>query len=319
MSHNGKKLPTKVRSFVFTNFDLTIDYAALIDPDTLRYIAYGAEVCPTTGKDHHQGWLYFKNQRGWGARALKGIAKLLGGNCHIEPMVGSFKDSDAYCSKESELITFGEKPVQGDRSDIKDLISSMQAGDTTADEICLANPEMYHQYGRTLSKAEDVMLRKKFRTWMTEADWYWGDTGVGKSHIAFKDFDPATHYTKPLNDKWWDGYTGQETVILNEFRGSITYSELLSMIDKWVHYVPRRNREPIPFLAKKVIITSSKSPYECFRHMCADDNIDQLLRRCKVYRVLGHDDMIEDTGATDFAKNRRVHSTDLGDFMDGLS
>ena len=59
---------------------------------------------------------------------------------------------------------------------------------------------------------------------------------------------------KDDND-WQDGYTGQETVIINDFRGGIKYAVLLQLIDKWPAFVSRRGREPAPFLAKHVIIT----------------------------------------------------------------
>lgn len=275
------KYPKKSRSFTFTTYDFSVDYQELIDRDScgVRYIAYGDETCPSTKRRHQQGWICFHNQRSTKPTSLKTIGGMLG-NAHVEPMLGSIKQNTAYCAKEGSLHQFGDKPNQGSRGDLKDVVDRIARGQDTADRICMDDPIFYHQYGRTLTKAEDVALRQKYRTWMTKGIWYWGVTGVGKSHTAFKDFNPNTHYVKPLQDEWWDGYTGQETVILNDFRGQLTYSEMLQLVDKWPHSVKRRNREPAPFLAKTVIVTSALNIGGVYNGIATqDDNIAQLERR----------------------------------------
>tara|TARA_B110001450_G_C17649738_1_gene492747 strand:- start:1693 stop:2139 length:447 start_codon:yes stop_codon:yes gene_type:complete len=99
---------------------------------------------------------------------------------------------------------------------------------------------------KTLDRLEDLMMRKKFRTEMTKGIWYKGPTGVGKSHIAFQNFDSSTHYLVNLGDKgWYEGYKGQDTVIINDFRGEIPYDTLLQMVDKWPFSGPRRISRPI--------------------------------------------------------------------------
>jgi hypothetical protein len=87
-----------------------------------------------------------------------------------------------------------------------------------------------------------------------------------------------------LNDKgWWDGYTGQETVILNEFRGQMLFSELLDLVDKFPKTVKIRNREPRPFLAKRLLVTSSMKPELVYSGVLEkSDNIDQLFRRFEI-------------------------------------
>jgi len=194
--------------------------------------------------------------------------------------MGSLKQNHTYCSKEDKLIEFGDKPKQGSRGDLKEVVDRVMAGEQSVDDICMEDPAFYHEFGRTLSKAEDIALRKRFRTEMTEGIWYWGPTGVGKSHRSFEGFKPETHYVKPLEDEWWDGYTGQETVILNDFRAQLKFGEMLNIVDKWPHSVRRRNREPAPFMAKRVIVTSSMPPWEVYATVCTvHESIEQLKRR----------------------------------------
>lgn len=180
------------------------------------------------------------------------------------------------------IVEIGTPKQQGKRTDIEEVKDEIIGG-KPVDAICLENPSFYHQYGRTLHKIEDICLRKKYRKWMTTCDWYFGPTGIGKSHKAFENFNPETHYVWKDDNGWQDGYTGQETVIINEFRGSIAYATLLQLIDKYPFELRRRGREPVPFLAKHIIITSSLSPAETYHNLAANDALEQLYRRVKVY------------------------------------
>jgi len=245
----------------------------------MSYLIFGEEICPTTQKIHFQTYVHFFN-----AKTLAATQKFFNGNAHIEVPLGSPGENIAYCSKDGQFEEFGERPAQGKRTDLADLAKDISNG-RTVDSIALDNPMLYHQYGRTLNKLEDLALRNKFRTTMTTCTWYYGETGSGKSHNAFEGFSPSTHYVLPHDNGWWDGYTGQDCVIINDFRGHIPYDELLTLIDKWPHNVKRRQREPAPFISKKIVITSPLSPAECYPNRQGKDKIEQLLRRCNVIKL----------------------------------
>ncbi len=282
------KLPEKTKLFVTTNWNMDEEILKnLILKGELRFIAYGKEVCPTTGNDHFQTYFMFHNQRSRSKKSLKKYGDMFGPkHCHVEPMFGSLRNNADYCSKESMLTKLGDEPKQGTRADLKDVVARIQSGEQTVEDLCLEDPAYYHQYGRTLSKAEDIINRKKCRQWMTKGIWYCGPTGVGKSHKAFEGYTPETHYVKPVLDEWWDGYTGQETVILNDFRGQIPFAEILNLVDKWPHYVKRRCREPTPFLAKTLIVTSSMHPANVYNNVTQDgDSLDQLRRRFEIIKL----------------------------------
>ena len=286
-------------------------YQPLIDSKQAEYVAYGDEIAPTTGRKHHQGWIHFTNPRGTTVKCLRKIGEMLG-NAHVEPCMGSLHQNDAYVSKEGSLHELGVKPQQGTRADLKKMIERIASGEVSVDDICLEDPAFYHEFGRTLSKAEDILLRKRFRTEMTQGIWYWGPTAVGKSHRAFQGFNPASHYNKPLQDEWWDGYTGQECVILNDFRGQLKFSELLQLVDKWPHSVRRRSREPAPFLAKTVIVTSALPPEEVYANACSHgDSLDQLKRRFQIVHVL---EQLCPEGITDTSGPKKPRWPTSGDF-----
>lgn len=277
----------KSRWFCVTQWNMDTDYRKLVEEGQLRYIAYGEELCPKSGKPHHQMYIYFHNPRSTSVKALNKIGNLFGKiHAHVEVMRGTFEENCSYCSKDSNFHEIGDRPQQGKRGDLQETKNLILDGKLTVDDIAVEDPHTFHQYGRTLERIEAIALRKRFRSWMTEGVWYWGPTGVGKSHIAFQDFNPATHYVKDLNENFWNGYKGQANVIMNEFRGQIPFSELLDLCDKYPKTVKWKCTEGVPFLAKKIIITSCKSPEDIyFNVLSEEESIEQLRRRFKIIKL----------------------------------
>lgn len=275
-------MSTRSRAWCFTLNNYTdVDEKALNEIEC-QYIIYGKEIAPTTNTPHLQGYIYFKN-----AITFNSIKKKLPNKCHIEKAKGSPQENVKYCSKEGNTIFKGQQPIQGERKDLNELRDDILKG-KSVDDIAVEDPEVYHQYGRTLEKLEDIAQRSKFRTEMTTCEWITGPTGSGKSHKAFTNFSPDTHYVLNTEDKgWWDGYKGQDNVIINDFKGEIRYGQLLQLIDKWPYSVPRRNRQPAPFVSKHVIITSIMRPEEVYHKLHERDGIDQLLRRITCTQVGG--------------------------------
>jgi hypothetical protein len=277
----------KTRCFCATNFNAMTDYASIIAQGQVRYFAVGKEICPKTKREHDQVWMYFHNQKTLGKGSLKKIGDIFGPlTAHVEPMRGSLAENEAYCSKEGKFTEYGQKPSQGLRGDIIEICDKIKTGELTSDQVCLENPEFHHKYGRTLDRVEAISMRLKYRTEMTKGIWYTGPTGSGKSHKVFENFHPSTHYVKNLNEDWWDGYKQQDYVILNEFRGQISFSELLDLTDKWPKTVKWRNREPVPFTSKYVLVASIKQPEDVYKNSSKDEEPwGQFSRRFEVIEL----------------------------------
>lgn len=278
MAKKVVKQPT-MRNAVFTLNNWTPEERnALWTFKPIKYMVIGEEV-GEEGTPHLQGYAEFTYNVKFST--LKNLCSRV----HWEKRKGSALQAAHYCMKDGKYEEKGELSQQGKRTDIDKVRNEILEG-KKVDMIVLENPEFYHQYGRTLSKIEDLAMRQKFRTEMTKGVWYWGSTGVGKSHIAFQNFHPSTHYVLPNDKGWWDAYTQQDTVIINDFRGEIKYNELLQLVDKWPYSVKRRGREPMPFTSKLVIITSSLPPCDIYKNRLEEDSLEQLLRRFEVKEVL---------------------------------
>lgn len=252
------------------------------------YIRAGREICPKSQREHWQCWFRCKNQRYPGPVREDVEAWLGSSGFKLIACNGTEEQNDDYSRKDGDHYEWGARPQQGKRTDLDSLASQILEGHTTVEAITTSEPVSYHQYGRTLERIQDIALRQQFRTAMTEGVWIWGPTGSGKSHMAYENFSPATHYVWPNDGGWWDGYCGQAIVILNDFRGEIPYNQMLQMIDKWPFTVRRRSREPFPFLAKKVIITSSLPPEAIYHRRDAEDSLEQLLRRLTIIHLQGN-------------------------------
>lgn len=257
----------------------------------IRFIAYGVEITPTTNREHLQAFLYFRNEKATSLTNCIRLGKNLfgAGASRLYAMMGSFQDNEEYCSKESSLQKFGDEPRQGLRGDLIETVQAIRDGDLAVSEIMNEDPSFYHQYGRTLRDVEDFAGRYKFRDWMTEGIWLWGETHTGKTERAMEGYHPRTHFKKCMNDQWWDGLThNHHTVILNEFRGNhMTLSELLELVDRWPHEVKTRGRQPLPFLARTVIVTSPMHPRDVYpKALLEKDKLDQLLRRFQIIHTV---------------------------------
>lgn len=245
-----------------------------------KYIVVGKEV-GKSGTPHLQTYVEFSE--GISMAQLK--KRLMCKKLHCGERYGTAEEASDYCKKDGDYFEKGTLSKQGARKDLLKLKDEIMNGKKVT-EICLEDPVKFHQYERTLNKIEDLRMRSVYRTEMTKGIWYYGKSGVGKSHKAFEGFTPETHYVYPYDNGWWDGYAQQNVVIINEFRGQehMTYSKLLNLVDKWPVTVKRRNREPMPFTSKCVIITSDKRPDLCYEDI-EGSAWDQFERRFEVINI----------------------------------
>lgn len=281
----------KFKFVIWTNdkFDITLEKVkGMMEKYTWSYVICGRENCPSTNREHLDGYYEYPTPRKIKTELNK-FNKVFGkGFGDLQIARGSAAENYDYSTKEGkDFFEEGAPAVQGARKDLAQAHLEVKNG-KSVDIICQEDPEIFHMYGRTLEKLEQIYQRKTWRTEMTKGIWYYGPTGVGKSVKAYEGFHPDTHYNYVDDNGWWDNYVGQEIVVINDFRGKIPYDLMLNLID-WVPLsVKRRGKAPMPFTSKKIIITSSLSPTECYHNREENDKIEQLLRRLEVVKMDGN-------------------------------
>lgn len=273
---------SKSNRFCFTKNNYTdVDVSRLSDESLTRkfkYWCFGKEV-GENGTPHLQGYLEFDNNSKLRITACKARLEdegLFG--FHLEIARGSAQQNITYCSKDGDFKEFGERPKgQGKRTDLDVACEAILNGDTMVDLI-EKFPSQVVKFQRGLEFL--IQSKQKRRFFKTEVFWLWGPTGSGKSRYAWSVAPEA--YMKCSSHKWWTGYIGQESVIIDDYRPSkeLPFNFMLNLLDRYPLSVETKGGM-VEFLAKKIYVTSPFSPDQtCDRiEWIGTEQKAQLIRR----------------------------------------
>ena len=134
---------------------------------------------------------------------------------------------------------------------------------------------------QTLKKCKTQYIIDKFDATTeghrdVQAIWIYGNSGLGKSYLAEKLVD--TKYYPKAKNHWWDGYTTQETVILNDL--DKYHVELGGALKDWgdIYPIPVQVKgATVPARWTKFIVTSQYSIEQIFGQ--DQQTVDALKRR----------------------------------------
>lgn len=162
-------------------------------------------------------------------------------------------------------------------SKLQPVIELVRQG-TTIKTIALEHPDIYVRSSTGIEKLIHHFTNP--RSHLTIGYWLWGPTGSGKSRWAFKHF-PDAYYKDPETD-WWDGYHGQETVIVDDYRPSksLSFAKILRLVDRYPLMVQVKCAFA-QFVSKRIIFTSPLPLLDTFSRCdwLKEEELNQLERR----------------------------------------
>lgn len=264
--------------------DLMKDLGEKYD-DKVKYCCFALEIAPTTGHKHFQGYLEMVKKI-----TLTGIKKLFNEwGAHWEPRKGTREQARDYCmgmpdengnkTKEGVLGVWEtegwDNGGQGARNDLKAVVDMLKNGASIYD-IAYKETSSFLKYHKGIERAHALFSPK--RTWKTEVIVLFGKTDVGKSRIAWETFPDA--YGKSAEHTWWDGYAGEETVIIDDYEGEFDFRYLLRLLDRYPLQIQVKGGMT-QFNSYRIVITSNRHPEEWYamNSRVNHDDIKAMKRR----------------------------------------
>jgi len=209
--------------FTWNNYDdATMALLESFAAEHCPYLVYGKEV-GDSGTPHLQGFFTLKVKK-----RLAALKKLLGSAPHFEAAKGTSTQASDYCKKDGDFVEFGSPPTPGQRTDLTAATDMIKAG-KSIQEIAEACPAVFVKFGRGLRDLK-LTLEKSYDHSDVRGIWYVGAPGTGKSRKARADNPSA--YLKGQN-KWWDGYNGEPTVILDDLDTNVLGHHLKIWSDRY--------------------------------------------------------------------------------------
>ncbi len=258
------------------NWVFTINTATESDIDRLtkvecKFVMYGVEKAPDTGTPHLQGFILFRERK-----RFSGVKKLFP-RAYLSPMKGSFEQNEAYCSKE-DLSPYIRGLAPKSKTEIGDAEKNrwQQARESAeTGELESIPSDIYIRYYRTLKeiKKDHMVVPDDLDGGVTTGHWFYGPAGAGKSRKA-RDLYPQA-YLKMCN-KWWDGYQGQEHVLIDDFdkNHAVLAHHLKIWADKYA-FLGENKGGAVAIRPKSIVITSQYSIDEIWE----DEETRQAMRR----------------------------------------
>lgn len=250
---------------------------ALDHNNQVRFLVFGREMGEKTHTPHLQGYIYFHNQK-----YRSEVIKFMHSNrFRYAPAKGSADQNIAYCTKQdTEYVMFGDKPSQGSRSDIKAIREAFERGDRVDRIIWDANSYQSARHAELLMRYRPMPPSQK-----RLIKWYWGPSGTGKTYTAEQE-SLGDYWISLHSLRWWDGYTGQKYVIIDDMRGDFcTFHEFLRIIDRYPYRVEFKGGSTWLQPSTEVIIVTSCFPPE--KMWVTIEDKSQLLRRLDEVREFG--------------------------------
>jgi len=221
-----------------------------VESKKLKCVAFSYEI-GESGTPHLQGFICYQTMK-----SFKQVKSDFCNKAHLEAMKGAVEHSVEYCSKAGPLTIFGTVPMSqkqkgsAGKKAYEDAWEHATRGNL--DEIDVGLRVRF--YGTFKRIAKDYM-GKPCALNTLDNEWIYGPTGTGKSRHTRERF-PGAYYKMP--NKWWDGYQGEEVVIIEDF--DAMHDKLGYHLKIWADhgfFLAEQKGGVVSIRPKKIVITSN--------------------------------------------------------------
>ena len=268
---------SRSRNFTFTVNNYSEEHLHVLKEHDCRAMGLGKEK-GKEGTPHLQGWVVYPSAKTESAvrKAWKRMLRGLGG-AHLEKMRSSVDVNREYCKKEGEYEEWGDIPIsqkkKGEMESERWSSALKAAKEGRLDDI---DDDIRCRYYSTWKRIQDDHRPKPESLDTLDNHWFYGPSGTGKSKSARDQYPSA--YIK-MNNKWWDGYAGEETIIIDDFD---KYDVAMSgHLKRWCdHYpFPAEYKGGSKMIRPKtIIVTSNYTPEEIWED---ENTLGPINRRFK--------------------------------------
>ncbi len=260
--------------------------------DKVKYAVWQQEI-GENGTEHFQGYLQLYRQQ-----RLSYVKKMLP-RAHWERRRGNHQQAEEYCTKEETRIAgpwhYGTPTCgKGQRSDIIGLKNAVLKDNMKIDEVLEKHTGTICRYPKFFRLLQS--RRKHYKIENKEVILLIGPPRTGKTHWARTNYPDAYLMSNQNGTVWFDGYEGEEAVLMDDFCGrmsAVRLDMLLRLLHDWTERVPIKGAfvfwEP-----RIVILTTNLHPRDWYDWEERPVHYDALKWRfTKVIKFLSREDFHE--------------------------
>jgi hypothetical protein len=240
---------TAARDFAFVINNPKISeqelYNHLENRVNVRYFVFVREK-GDNGTEHYQGYIEFSKPKKFSLVKKYFSEEQIGTNAHISERIYARLTCVKYVKKEDKfadkahtrigkIYEYGDFAKSGQRNDLIDMVEMKRQGATDL-EIFETYPYQAARYGKFVTSKAMEHKEKDFKAQYREnLEVYYihGATRTGKTRFVFDKHGYENVYQNEGYEygKWFDGYEGQDILLLDEYRTSLGFGFLLKLLD----------------------------------------------------------------------------------------
>jgi len=178
----------------------------------------------------------------------------------------------------------------GQRNDLARIVDLCTSG-ASQSEVAQICPEAILRFPTGVQRLVSIHEAPRDRSTPKRCVCLYGPTATGKTRRIFEWCESANIQPYCWDNgmpTWWDGYSAQKVVLMDEYRSQLPMSYVLRLMDRYAMRVQYKGGS-CQFVADYLYFTSSKHPRDWYSDS-DQDKIDQLLRRFDaIYEISSSD------------------------------